>query len=398
MTTANRSLRVFLCHSSNDKPAVRELYQKLRAEPWISPWLDEEELLPGMDWNMEIEKAIEATDAILVCISNNSITKEGYVQREIRIALDYADYKPDGTLFIIPVRLEECVPPNRLARWQYANYFADKREQGLQRLVTSLKKRADSLDIKFEKIPSKNNSPVRKKSDLLPKATKPDSKQIIEQEPTASILKPSQRKDPSYPNRFGLVILKTLEESIGKDSLHSILKLADLERYIEKYPRDNLDKHFSFAEVSAICSALEDIYGSRGGRGFAHRAGRAIFSDVLKNYGALASAKDMVFTLLPLNAKLRIGLPALARVFSQISDQLSTVEETDNELIWSIHNCPYCWDRLELSKPTCYMFVGLLQESLYWFSGGQEFRINETRCKAMGDQACEFVIQKVPIG
>ncbi|MBL0344200.1 hypothetical protein [Candidatus Villigracilis affinis] len=35
----NRPLRVFLCHSSNDKPAVRELYQKLRAEPWIQPWL-----------------------------------------------------------------------------------------------------------------------------------------------------------------------------------------------------------------------------------------------------------------------------------------------------------------------------------------------------------------------
>jgi len=103
----NPPLRVFLCHSSADKPAVRELYQKLCAEPWISPWLDEEELYPGQDWNMEIEKAIEATDAILVCLSNKSITKEGYVQKEIRIALDYADYKPEGTLFIIPVRLLE---------------------------------------------------------------------------------------------------------------------------------------------------------------------------------------------------------------------------------------------------------------------------------------------------
>ncbi len=58
----NRPFRVFLCHSSADKPAVpqgddiRELYKKLRAEPWIEPWLDEEELYPGQDWNMEIEK------------------------------------------------------------------------------------------------------------------------------------------------------------------------------------------------------------------------------------------------------------------------------------------------------------------------------------------------------
>ncbi len=46
-----RPLCVFLCHSSNDKPAVRELYQKLRAEPWIQPWLDEEEF-DLKDWNI----------------------------------------------------------------------------------------------------------------------------------------------------------------------------------------------------------------------------------------------------------------------------------------------------------------------------------------------------------
>ncbi|HNM38088.1 MAG TPA: toll/interleukin-1 receptor domain-containing protein, partial [Anaerolineales bacterium] len=97
--TTNRPLRVFLCHSSADKPAVRELYQKLRAEPWISPWLDEEDIFPGMDWNLEIQKAIRETDAILVCLSKSSITKEGYVQREIKTALDYADEKPDGTVY-----------------------------------------------------------------------------------------------------------------------------------------------------------------------------------------------------------------------------------------------------------------------------------------------------------
>lgn len=170
--TTNRPLRVFLCHSSTDKPAVRELYQKLRAvpqgddKPWIEPWLDEEKLFPGMDWNLEIEKAIEATDVILVCLSNNSITKEGYVQREIRIALDYADYKPEGTLFIIPVRLEECTPPKRLARWQYADYFEGQRERGLQRLLVSLKTRAGSLGLKFkDSISQKEEKSIDKEQD-----------------------------------------------------------------------------------------------------------------------------------------------------------------------------------------------------------------------------------------
>ena len=150
-----RPLRVFLCHSSKDKAAVRELYQKLRAEAWIQPWLDEEELYPGQDWNMEIEKAVEAADAIIVCLSKNSINKEGYVQRELRIVLDFADYKPEGTLYIIPVRLEECEPPRRLRAWQYADYFEGQRERGLQRLLISLKRRADSLGLEIEEPKSK---------------------------------------------------------------------------------------------------------------------------------------------------------------------------------------------------------------------------------------------------
>ena len=67
---AKRNLRVFLCHASQDKPVVRDLYQKLSAEPWIDPWLDEERLLPGQDWNLEIEKAVEASDAVIVCVKS----------------------------------------------------------------------------------------------------------------------------------------------------------------------------------------------------------------------------------------------------------------------------------------------------------------------------------------
>jgi hypothetical protein len=51
-----RPLRVFLCHSSADKPAVRDLYDQLAARG-IDAWLDEKKLLPGQQWKMEILKA-----------------------------------------------------------------------------------------------------------------------------------------------------------------------------------------------------------------------------------------------------------------------------------------------------------------------------------------------------
>ena len=47
-TGEETKLRVFLCHASEDKPDVRDLYGKLSAESWIEPWLDEMNLLPDV--------------------------------------------------------------------------------------------------------------------------------------------------------------------------------------------------------------------------------------------------------------------------------------------------------------------------------------------------------------
>ena len=152
MSDKARSLRVFLCHSSGDKPLVRELYSRLSAEGWIDPWLDEEKLYPGHDWDLEIEKAVESADVVIVCLSNGSVTKEGYVQRELRFVLDIALTKPEETIFIVPVRLEECQPPRRLRAYQYVDYFPkDQRERTYKRMLVSLEMRAESLGLKWKK-------------------------------------------------------------------------------------------------------------------------------------------------------------------------------------------------------------------------------------------------------
>lgn len=158
----SRPLRVFLCHSSDDKPTVRELYHRLDSEGWTDAWLDEKKLYPGQDWNYEIEQAVEQADVILVCLTKNSVTKEGYIQRELRIILDFADYKPEGTLYIIPVRLEECEPPKRIRRWQYADYFPEShRNIAYQRLLESLKFRGNHLGISTKLIQQEDENRAR---------------------------------------------------------------------------------------------------------------------------------------------------------------------------------------------------------------------------------------------
>ena len=200
-----------------------------------------------------------------------------------------------------------------------------------------------------------------------------------------------------YPNKAARITLESLESVMGKNGLNAIMNLAHLPNLIDNYPPNNLDREFDFADFTAINWALEEMYGPRGGRGLALRAGRATFTDVLRNFGALAGVGDLAFKVLPLQAKLRIGVPAMARIFSQISDQHSTVVEQESEFIYTIHRCPQCWGRTGLDKPVCFMGIGLLQEGLKWLSGGNEFRVNESRCMSMGDPVCEYIIQKTPV-
>ncbi len=200
-----------------------------------------------------------------------------------------------------------------------------------------------------------------------------------------------------YTNKFARIALQGYEDIMGKNGLNAILNMAGLNNLIENYPPDNQDRQFDFADYAAIHIGLEELYGPRGGRGLALRAGRATFNDALKGYGALAGVSDLAFMGLPLQTRLRIALPAAARIFSQVSDQLTSVEEMQDAYIWTVHRCPACWSRTGADKPVCNGTTGLLQAMLAWVSGGSEFRVNESRCCAMGDAVCKFVIQKEPL-
>ncbi len=142
---------VFLCYASEDKPAVRKLYKRLNAEGWIDSWLDEEKIRPGRDWDLEIKKAVEAAAVVIVCVSENSVTKQGYIQKELKYVLDVADEKPEGTPYIITLRLSDVDVsrfPSRLRRLQYLDFYTPKiMKWAYPRLLDSIKERFRNLGI-----------------------------------------------------------------------------------------------------------------------------------------------------------------------------------------------------------------------------------------------------------
>ena len=97
---------------------------------------------------MEIEKAIEVTDAVIVLLSNKSVTKEGYIQKEFKFALDIALEKPEGSVFIIPLRINRCSIPRKLKSYQYVDFFPKKlRDIAYKKILQSLIFRGNEIGI-----------------------------------------------------------------------------------------------------------------------------------------------------------------------------------------------------------------------------------------------------------
>jgi predicted hydrocarbon binding protein len=199
-----------------------------------------------------------------------------------------------------------------------------------------------------------------------------------------------------YPQKMGRIILLGMEEVIGKSGVDAILNLAALDELGLHHPSASTERTFSFEAVSQFHQALEQAYGPRGGRGLALRTGRACFKYGLKEYGSLLGLTEMAFRLLPLSTKLHTGARSFADLFNKHTDQRVRVEETETHIYWHIERCPLCWERTA-EEPVCHLAVGLLQEALYWLSGGKVFSVEETACHARGDAHCTITILKTPL-
>jgi hypothetical protein len=140
----NRKLRVFLCHDSQDNIEVRKIYDRLKEVRWIDPWLHQEKIKPGQEWKLEIEKAVDETDIVIICFSSRSVVKESFLQTEIRLIREKSKEKPEGTIFIIPLLLEEFDVPKWFEKWQWINYW---NKDWYLKLIGSLIERGTKLGL-----------------------------------------------------------------------------------------------------------------------------------------------------------------------------------------------------------------------------------------------------------
>jgi len=198
-----------------------------------------------------------------------------------------------------------------------------------------------------------------------------------------------------FPNKMGRLVLLALEEVMGRNGINAVLNLANLRGFLGSYPPNNFEMEFSFGVLSRLLEALDEMYGARGGRGLRLRAGRVCFRLGVKDFGPMLDVADLAFRVMPLTMKLRVGFEVLAEVFNRFSDHQVRLGEDEDSFLWIVERCGGCWRRAA-SAPCCHFTVGLLQEALYWVSGGQAFDVEEVSCIALGDRTCTMRIDKQP--
>jgi hypothetical protein len=209
--TDKRPLKVFLCHAHADRDVVRTLYARL-TQDGVDAWLDKVKLLPGQDWEFEIRKAVRESDVVVVCLSKQ-FNYDGFRQKEVRLALDTAMEKPEGEIFIIPARLEECDNLESLRRWHWVNLFED---DGYEMLMHALRTRANNigvtLHLKKNWLPNitgshKTAPPVEKKP------VQKRGKEIVK-------VKPEAEKRVGQNSKQGKAIRETAEKLFRSLSKH----------------------------------------------------------------------------------------------------------------------------------------------------------------------------------
>ncbi len=114
---------VFISYAREDRDAALRLRHELIALG-VRPWLDIVDLIAGEDWQLAIDTALRDSSHVIVLVSKASIGKRGFVQKEVRVALDLLAEFPPGKIFVIPVRLDDSRPKHEaLARLHWVDLF-----------------------------------------------------------------------------------------------------------------------------------------------------------------------------------------------------------------------------------------------------------------------------------
>jgi len=193
-------------------------------------------------------------------------------------------------------------------------------------------------------------------------------------------------------NHFLNHFVETIASELGQENLSIVLEKAGLSPDQSDPARwGKLNEKAAAEAYARLQKAMRTYYG-RGARGILIRVGSNLWKRLLDDAPLAAKAQSRLIFGLPLNARRKSALELLAKLLGGKRGDV-TVHTLDLDLLLADKASPGTLGQNE-SERICYVTLGLLRECLYWATG-REHDIEETSCRAKGEEACEF---KVTIG
>lgn len=154
---------VFISYASPDRDRVLPYFDWLDKKGF-NTWMDCRRLKPGQNWDFEIKRALDKATFVLIFISKLSYDRRGYIQREIKAALDKLTEKLIDDIYIVPVLLDDDAKiPEQLSKIQY---ISANDSQCLELIADALQHQLESLGIERLEIQEKErvywNSRIKK--------------------------------------------------------------------------------------------------------------------------------------------------------------------------------------------------------------------------------------------
>ena len=196
-------------------------------------------------------------------------------------------------------------------------------------------------------------------------------------------------RDRTLSSHFLHQFVDTIASELGQDNLSTVLEKAGLPSdWSDPVRWETLTRTTPIETYARLQKAMRIYYG-RGARGILIRVGGSLWKRLLEDAPLAVKAQSKLIFGLPLNTRRKAALEVFAKLISDQRDDV-TVHTLDLDLLLADKASPSTLGQNE-SERICYVTLGLLRECLYWATG-QEHDIEETSCRANGEEACEFRI------
>jgi hypothetical protein len=183
-----------------------------------------------------------------------------------------------------------------------------------------------------------------------------------------------------------LALADALREVVGVEAAEQILLGVS----------DDTHKPLSMAQIGMVEETLKTTFGEAAGRGFALRAGRAAFNQILRRLGVELGFLEMEYRLQPARLRLRTGLLRLGEVLFPSSWAGAQVEERNDRWIWKVSPCRDAGSNSGWHLPRFFL-IGVLQEFFAWSSGGKYYLVQCEGGEGVISASVVFEVVKQPL-